>query len=274
MAAGLALQAVGLAWIAAVTAKAMPYSDVVLPFILSGAGMAMFFAPVANVVLSSVRPVEQGQASGANNAIRELGGVLGVAVLASIFARQGGYTTADTFVHGTSAAVYVGAAVVASVAAVAGRPSSISPGAGRRRRPTVAELRARVCEASAPRQQCSTHRAPATDDGPSASHAPQTLAPLPLKGVTSGFVLAKSPLGFGYQSHRCSVTSWGCQNVNAAPEPGAFAGQRACAAAGTKVPSAKWQPAPNVPYVAPGSGGRAGFEVKTHSTAPSCHVFP
>ena len=31
-------------------------------------------------------PVEQGQASGANNAIRELGGVLGVAVLASVFA--------------------------------------------------------------------------------------------------------------------------------------------------------------------------------------------
>jgi nitrate/nitrite transporter NarK len=134
MAAGLALQAVGLAWIAAVTAKAMPYGDVVLPFILSGAGMAMFFAPVANVVLSSVRPVEQGQASGANNAIRELGGVLGVAVLASIFARQGGYTSADTFVAGTSAAVYVGAAVVA-VGAVAA--ALISP---RRRPAEVADL--------------------------------------------------------------------------------------------------------------------------------------
>ena len=80
---------------------------------ISGAGMALFFAPVSNVVLSSVRDVEQGQASGANNAIRELGGVLGVAVLASIFAQKGGYTSADTFVSGTSAAVYVGAAVVA-----------------------------------------------------------------------------------------------------------------------------------------------------------------
>ena len=44
--------------------------------------MALFFAPVANVVLSAVRPEEEGQASGANNAIRELGGVFGVAVLA------------------------------------------------------------------------------------------------------------------------------------------------------------------------------------------------
>ena len=113
MATGLALQAIGLAWIAAVTSKTLPYSDIVLPFVLSGAGMAMFFAPVANVALSTVRPIEQGQASGANNAIRELGGVLGVAVLAAIFAHEGGYTSADTFVHGTSVAVYVGAIVVA-----------------------------------------------------------------------------------------------------------------------------------------------------------------
>jgi EmrB/QacA subfamily drug resistance transporter len=113
MAAGLALQAIGLAWIAAITTATMPYTDIVLPFIISGTGMALFFAPVANVVLSSVRPVEQGQASGVNNAIRELGGVLGVAVLASIFAHEGGYSSAQTFVDGTDAAVFVGAAVVA-----------------------------------------------------------------------------------------------------------------------------------------------------------------
>src|SRR6478735_5269298 len=113
MAAGLALQAVGLAWIATVSSPTMPYSDVVAPFFLSGIGMALFFAPVANVVLSSVRPEEEGQASGANNAIRELGGVFGVAVLASIFAHYGGYATPDTFVDGMSSAVYVGAVVVA-----------------------------------------------------------------------------------------------------------------------------------------------------------------
>jgi EmrB/QacA subfamily drug resistance transporter len=124
MGVGLALQAVGLAWIASVSTPTTPYSSLVLPFILSGAGMAMFFAPVANVVLSSVRRVEEGQASGANNAIRELGGVFGVAVLASIFAHYGGYTSDSTFVDGMNAAVYVGAAVVAlgSVAAFAITP--------------------------------------------------------------------------------------------------------------------------------------------------------
>ena len=84
-----------------------------IPFILSGAGMALFFAPVANVVLSAVRPEEEGQASGANNAIRELGGVFGVAVLASIFSGYGGYQSGATFVDGMRPAVYVGAAIVA-----------------------------------------------------------------------------------------------------------------------------------------------------------------
>src|ERR1700692_2109485 len=87
MGVGLTLQAIGLAWIAAVSSPPSPYSAVVVPFMLSGIGMALFFAPVANVVLSSVRPEEEGQASGASNAIRELGGVFGVAVLASIFSR-------------------------------------------------------------------------------------------------------------------------------------------------------------------------------------------
>ena len=93
MAAGLALQAAGLAWIAAILTTTLPYSSIVIPFALSGIGMAMYFAPVANVVLSSVKPDEEGQASGANNAIRELGGVFGVAVLASIFSHYGGYQT-------------------------------------------------------------------------------------------------------------------------------------------------------------------------------------
>jgi ABC-type glycerol-3-phosphate transport system permease component len=80
--------------------------------------MGMFFAPIANLVLSSVRSEEEGQASGANNAVRELGGVFGVAVLASLFSHYGGYGTGTAFVNGMTPAVYVGAAVVA-VGAVA-----------------------------------------------------------------------------------------------------------------------------------------------------------
>jgi EmrB/QacA subfamily drug resistance transporter len=112
MGVGLTLQAIGIAWIATVTSPTMPYSDAVIPFFISGIGMALFFAPVANVVLSAVRREEEGQASGAANAIRELGGVFGVAVLASIFAQYGGYLSAQDFVDGLRPAVWIGSAIV------------------------------------------------------------------------------------------------------------------------------------------------------------------
>ncbi len=113
MAAGLALQAAGLLWIAAVSTPTTPYVDLIGPFVLSGIGMALFFAPVANVVLSAVRPDQEGKASGANNAIRELGGVFGVAVLAAVFSHVGGYQSPEAFTHGMTTAVYIGGALVA-----------------------------------------------------------------------------------------------------------------------------------------------------------------
>jgi EmrB/QacA subfamily drug resistance transporter len=135
MAAGLALQALGLAWIALVSEPTVGYAPLVGPFILSGTGMAMFFAPVANVVLRAVRPSEEGKASGANNAIREVGGVFGVAVLASIFTSAGGYESTQAFTDGLTAAVWVGAAVVA-VGALA---ALLIPGRSRVAQPAEAE---------------------------------------------------------------------------------------------------------------------------------------
>jgi EmrB/QacA subfamily drug resistance transporter len=119
MAVGLAMQAIGLGWLAMISSPTVPYGDLVPAFVISGIGMALFFAPVANVVLSSVRREEEGKASGTNNAIRELGGVFGVAVLASVFSHYGGYETPATFVDGLVPAVWVGAAVVAAGAAAA-----------------------------------------------------------------------------------------------------------------------------------------------------------
>ena len=113
MATGLALQAIGLGWLAAVSTPTVAYAELVPGFVVSGIGMALFFAPVANVVLSAVLPQEEGQASGANNAIRELGGVFGVAVLASVFSSYGGYESGQAFVDGLVPAVWVGAVVVA-----------------------------------------------------------------------------------------------------------------------------------------------------------------
>src|ERR687887_595593 len=109
MGSGLTLQATGLASLAAISTPTTPYWQLVAPFMVSGIGMAMFWAPVANVVLAAVRKDEEGQASGAQNAIRELGGVFGVAVLASIWAHYGSYRTGTSFVNGMTPAIWLGA---------------------------------------------------------------------------------------------------------------------------------------------------------------------
>jgi MFS family permease len=129
---GMSLQAIALGWMSLVITPTVDYLAIVPSFILAGVGMGLFFAPIANVVLSAVRPEEEGKASGANNAIRELGGVFGVAVLASIFASNGGYATGQSFVAGLIPAMQVGAVVVAfgAVAAL---------GLGGRTRPVSSE---------------------------------------------------------------------------------------------------------------------------------------
>jgi EmrB/QacA subfamily drug resistance transporter len=116
---GMALMAVGLAWLAAVTSPTVAYATLVPAFVVSGVGMGLFFAPIANVVLSAVLPEEEGKASGANNTIREVGGVFGVAVLASVFTASGSYASPVSYVNGLVPAVWVGAAVVAVGALVA-----------------------------------------------------------------------------------------------------------------------------------------------------------
>ncbi|MGW3494168.1 DHA2 family efflux MFS transporter permease subunit [Streptomyces sp. NPDC001020] len=113
VAAGLFLQAVGLAFFASVVATDTSYVAQLPALIISGIGMSLYFAPAASLVMSSVRPQEEGIASGANNALREVGGALGIAVMSSIFAAQGGYESAQRFVDGLRPALAVGAAVVA-----------------------------------------------------------------------------------------------------------------------------------------------------------------
>jgi EmrB/QacA subfamily drug resistance transporter len=116
---GLGMQALGLGWLAAITSPTVAYAALVPAFVISGIGMSLFFAPVANMVLGSVRRDQEGIASGANNAIRELGGVFGVAVLGAVFSAHGSYASGASFVSGMAPAAWVGAAAVAAAAAAA-----------------------------------------------------------------------------------------------------------------------------------------------------------
>jgi EmrB/QacA subfamily drug resistance transporter len=114
MAAGLGLQAVALGWLAQLVSVDTTYASMIAPFVLAGSGMALVFAPVAAAVLDSVAPEQAGQASGATNAIREVGGVLGIAVLGSVFSGSGSYLSGPAFVSGLQPALWVGTAVLAA----------------------------------------------------------------------------------------------------------------------------------------------------------------
>jgi nitrate/nitrite transporter NarK len=128
MAAGLALQSVAMGWFAVFSTTDVAYLTLVPGFVMAGTGMAMVFAPSANAIISSVRTEEAGQASGTTNAIREVGGVLGIAVLATVFSAHGGYTSPQAFVDGLLPALWVAAGVLAAGAGAA----LLVPGRSRR----------------------------------------------------------------------------------------------------------------------------------------------
>jgi predicted MFS family arabinose efflux permease len=119
MVAGLGIQALALGWLATLAGLHQSYASMIAPFILAGSGMALVFAPSANAVLSAARTHETGQASGANNAIRELGGVLGIAVLATVFTSHGGYASPQAYIQGLGPALWVGVSVRAAGALIA-----------------------------------------------------------------------------------------------------------------------------------------------------------
>jgi MFS family permease len=119
MVSGVSLQAIALGWLATEVSTTQSYGSMIVPFILAGSGMALVFAPSASAILNSVRVDQAGQASGATNAVRELGGTFGIAVLATVFSGAGAYTTPQAFVDGLVPALWVGVAVLTFGALVA-----------------------------------------------------------------------------------------------------------------------------------------------------------
>jgi EmrB/QacA subfamily drug resistance transporter len=109
--AGMALQAVSLAWIGVVSTVTAPYSILLPAFLLGGLGMGLSFAPLSEAVMAAVTEARQGQASGAYNTLRELGGVFGVAILGAVF--QHAAPTPAQFLGGFHAAIFAGAGVLA-----------------------------------------------------------------------------------------------------------------------------------------------------------------
>jgi MFS family permease len=108
MALGLALQAFGLGWIALIAKPDIGYLQLGVALTVAGIGTSMCFPTVANAVAQSVPLEEIGIASGTNSALRELGGVFGVAVLAAVFTHGGVYGSPQAFIDRFDPALWVG----------------------------------------------------------------------------------------------------------------------------------------------------------------------
>src|SRR5437763_5065297 len=121
---GRVLQAPRLAWVASIASPDVGYAEPGVALTVAGGGTSLCFPTVANTVMSAVRPEDAGVASGTNSALRELGGVFGVAVLASVFSGPDVYRSAQAFVDGFAPALWV-AAGLSAVGIVA---AALAPG--------------------------------------------------------------------------------------------------------------------------------------------------
>jgi len=81
---GLLLLGSSFAWIS-MSSTFMPYSFIVGQMVLMGLGLGMTTAPATESILSVLPAAKAGVGSAVNDATREAGGTLGVAVLGSIF---------------------------------------------------------------------------------------------------------------------------------------------------------------------------------------------
>jgi EmrB/QacA subfamily drug resistance transporter len=110
MAAGLLMQTAAFAVLALIAHPDTSYLEIAPLLALAGIGAPMVFTTVAAEVMGAVAPEQIGIASGTNNALRELGGVFGVAALATAFNRRGVYSSPATFAAAFRSALWVAVA--------------------------------------------------------------------------------------------------------------------------------------------------------------------
>lgn len=128
----------GFGWVALLAHPGLFYAALVVPFVMTSVGGSPAMAPVSAAVLGSVAPGEVGTASGVSSMVRELAGVLGLAVMVAAFTGSGGgYASAGTFVDGLGPAVWVGTVLVASGAVGA----ALLPGTARKPAPPAPSAR-------------------------------------------------------------------------------------------------------------------------------------
>lgn len=143
LAAGLGLQAVGLAWLALLADADMSFSSMVPPLVVAGIGTSAALPVSQAAIVGSVAEGEIGKAAGANNMFQELGGAFGIAAAVAVFAVTGSYASPGEFADGFAAAVGVAAGLAAlgffaSLALPRPTPPPSTPGGDRNHAPPQA----------------------------------------------------------------------------------------------------------------------------------------
>jgi EmrB/QacA subfamily drug resistance transporter len=111
LAVGMALVAVGLLWFTQISVHGSFLADLLGPSLLAAVGLGFAFVPVTIAAVSGIEDREQGLASGLINTSQQVGGALGLAILAAIAnSIIGSSKSPDKLVEGFQAAFAVGAA--------------------------------------------------------------------------------------------------------------------------------------------------------------------
>ena len=138
---GLTIQAAATLWFAVTVGTDVGYLDMLGPFIVGGVGVSMAIPCGQSAAVAAVADRDVATASGINSTMRELGGVLGIAVTVAVFGAVGGYGSPAEFVDGFRAALLAGAGLSLLGALAGSRLPTRRPGvpdlAAARRRPTV-----------------------------------------------------------------------------------------------------------------------------------------
>jgi predicted MFS family arabinose efflux permease len=121
--AGLVLTALGLLWFSLLPAHAGSFLASVLgPSLIAAIGIGLTLVPVTVTAMAGVDPRQSGVASGLINTTQQVGGALGLAILASLAASRAHThpaTTALALTSGFDLAFRVAAAIAATAAVLA-----------------------------------------------------------------------------------------------------------------------------------------------------------
>jgi EmrB/QacA subfamily drug resistance transporter len=133
MVTGLALQALGFAWVAARGSLHTSWIELVVALLVAGVGVSMALPTVPTAVLSSVAETEMGKASGINYMAQRFGAVFAIAIASAVFSAHGGLTSPSSVTAGFRPAlwscVFFGALAALTSAAIRPRTSRTHPAA-------------------------------------------------------------------------------------------------------------------------------------------------